>query len=123
MSNQTAIPVLVQQCREDFIKELRSGKYEQTGGEYYNEETGAYCALGVACRSLDLSVDEKYSPSYSDLANNFLINDEDIDDIVSMNDDEGLNFNEIADTLEESGFLENKDFREYENRLLINRAY
>lgn len=37
----------------NFIAELRSGKYRQTNGRLYSN--GAYCAMGVAYRSLGMT--------------------------------------------------------------------
>ena len=49
---------------EDNIKKwcdaLRSGDYEQTKGELYNENKDSYCCLGVAAKVLDESIKLDY---------------------------------------------------------------
>lgn len=100
---------------KQWIKALRSGKYQQ--GKYTLQDENGYCCLGVACRvviknpSLENGMLRGVSPSYQDKSPEWLKKvNEDVNTLtgrtgfclMSMNDspNEQYTFNEIADVLE-----------------------
>jgi hypothetical protein len=107
-----------------WLKELRSGKYDQAQGCLREVETDydydrdveletrvvGFCCLGVL---QDIAVkdggdkwDSCYGPSSGDgepdqkIRNYLGLNDEIVAHLIEMNDDEGADFNEIADEIE-----------------------
>jgi hypothetical protein len=91
--------------KKKWIKALRSGRYKQAQAQLYDSVTGGHCCLGVLCRvvrarrdgenfiwkddreSLDLP-----SALRVDLGLSF----GDVGKLVKMNDDELMNFKQIA---------------------------
>jgi len=98
---------------EKWCKALRSGNYKQTTGEL--QSTEGFCCLGVACKvfipvdKLRLSSDGFLKgglPSYQQASPKWLRNVSHLfyermgRHLSSLNDDEKLTFDEIADCLE-----------------------
>lgn len=113
MSNtQTAVPETIQRNRNKYITALRSGKYDQAIGILHDEVENTFCAVGCALHALD---DNYKRMSFTEMCKAtselFYISTGYVQDIVTLNDDDELSFNEIADLLEERGFLSNKDYR------------
>ena len=92
---------------EDWIAELRSGKYAQGKSSLYDLDRDTYCCLGVLGSLCGLLKDQMEQEAYLyDSIWGRLIRKWDIsrelyqDHLASMNDD-GHSFEEIADYLEE----------------------
>lgn len=90
---------------QKWVNALRSGKYKQTTGTLYDEETGGYCCLGVYCKVVTKDSksylsegsegpDEAYD-KFDHILGHDLKNE-----LISMND-KGRSFAEIADVIEE----------------------
>lgn len=99
---------LPKKFKKEWIAALKSGKFEQGMGELYNKEQNSYCCLGVACRVAGLKKSEingvgtieeqfrgmgvpKMLISLDNGKNGKLI-----DKLVTMNDDKGKSFKQIA---------------------------
>ena len=104
---------LPEKFRENWIKALKSDKYEQTQGALceISDANSSYCALGVACKVLgyaDEDLDGVLGFSSEDMWNEIPMNLKDRDElcgmIVEMNDDECLDFNKIADWIEQATY-------------------
>ena len=102
---------LPEKFRENWIKALKSDKYEQTQGALcdISDAKSSYCALGVACKVLgyaDEDLDGVLGFSSKDMWNKIPNNLKDKDElcgiIVEMNDDECLDFNKIAGWIEQA---------------------
>ena len=95
----------------EWIKELRSGRYKQTSEMLYNAENQGFCCLGVACNSLfdtpiqtlegealPDEIDGPYPKWFTDINNRFkAIYGHSLSD---LNDSGSYNFDEIADALQ-----------------------
>lgn len=74
----------------NFIAELRSGKYRQTNGKLYSN--GAYCAMGVAYRSLGMTKRNAKSERKSEEMLNKItleklgLNQDSQENIITLND-------------------------------------
>jgi hypothetical protein len=80
-----------------FIDELRSEKYTQIFGGYYDNK-GGFCELGLAAKVAGL---EKNILRYNYWWNGSIgLSSDQLDIILHMNDKEKKTFNEIADYME-----------------------
>jgi len=105
-----SMPVLTRERREKFINALRSGDYQQVTGSYFKQ--GCFCSIGVLmdlthCGSTNLPVEDMLI----NVSENYLLDGNHIADLISMNDDEEMSFNEIADALINNGFLTDVDYQ------------
>ena len=112
--------ILPADFKKGWIDGLRSGKYKQVDGVFYDVGCG-YCAIGVAlveCHSIDKSflagmstlnnICENYEIPYADVkipwrysASGSVEETTDLEEIImEMNDGDGASFNEIADWIE-----------------------
>lgn len=96
-----------------FLYHLRHTNIKQTWGSL-EEKDGRMCALGVGMEAFGIVRNiwlwrdkhpgqpdpEDYHNSYVNIANKLDITTSDADDIVTLNDEEGLSFAEIADIFE-----------------------
>ena len=106
--DQWALP---EKFRDDWIRALKSGKYEQTQGALcdISDANSSYCALGVACKVLGYADEDLdgllgFQDTWDDIPNNLRDRDELTGMIVEMNDDECLDFNRIADWIREATY-------------------
>lgn len=112
-SNQVKMPTLVKERRANYIKALRSGDYTQCRDVYTSQ--GDFCAVGLA---MDLTheamestheacdVDDKtIEDMLTNTAEDFYFCPFHIEDLIKMNDDMEMTFNQIADKLVDMGFL------------------
>jgi hypothetical protein len=110
--------------RKDWIKALRSGNYKQTIGSLKNAvedvpDSSSYCCLGVACEVMGLvsELTEYGDNTYENQTTiaphvvqiyfglnsaegDFYIKNGHSTSLVSLNDELGYDFNEIADVIE-----------------------
>lgn len=96
---------------QEWIKELKSGKYEQITRYYHSlQKQNCYCALGVLRHvvfgipldidiNIQLSIPEKLTIETN--WNRVVHNHMDFEEITRMNDTEGKTFKEIAEKLPE----------------------
>ncbi len=83
--------MLSQQIKDPWIKALRSKKYRQGFGKYYNKEDDTYCVYGVLKAILGEEAFNVASTCVSYMHMSFFI----------LNDMQKLTFNELADIIEE----------------------
>ena len=104
---------LPEKFRKDWIRALKSDKYEQTQGALceISDANSSYCALGVACKVLGYADEDldgilgfSSEDKWNDIPNNLKDRDELTGMIVQMNDDEYLDFNRIADWIREATY-------------------
>lgn len=95
--------------KENWLKALRSGEYEQTKGRLFDPEFNAYCCIGVFAKCNDIPVDETghhmldsggENCGYMHLTNQ--IEPSEVDKLWGMNDKDELSFEEIADYIEQN---------------------
>jgi hypothetical protein len=85
------------ELKAKWVAALRSGKYAQGQGDYFDPETGTYCCLGVldivdlgdACTNLHLWGEAESKAGESSQ----------LQELIRMNDT-GKSFSEIADWIE-----------------------
>jgi len=92
---------------KDFAKKwiaaLRSGKYKQGSGKYYDSKLDCYCAMGVGYKANDVPFAMDGQTINSEYDRVFMFNGENNllwFPLQEMNDDEKLSFKEIADWVE-----------------------
>ena len=104
---------LPEKFRENWIKALKSDKYEQTQGALceISDANSSYCALGVACKVLGYADEDldgilgfSSETKWSDIPNNLKDRDALTGIIVEMNDDECFEFSAIADWIEQATY-------------------
>lgn len=114
MSN--VLPEHARKNRQKFINELKSGDYTQIAGKYHGDED-CFCALGLCLYKVagftnanffrngetDISITES-------LGKKMQMNEDQGIELVLLNDEAAFDFNQIADSLVERGFLENRDY-------------
>lgn len=87
--------------RSKWLKALRSGKFKQAKKTLYDKETGGYCCLGVLCSingsKETLNSDNKGLGMYGGSCG---INEDQRCHLANMNDN-GKNFKQIADYIED----------------------
>lgn len=109
--------------KKAWIKALRSGKYKQGQGTLFFRHTKNYCCLGVLARVCGIRTDSRLLIDNSDITNinlkNYRLSKEKLKkfkavynyfksnllvetDLIIMNDDENLHFNEIADYIDKN---------------------
>ncbi len=117
-----------QKIKKQWLKDLRSGSYKQCSGSLCKVGKGnkkaSYCCLGILGRSIQktklLNLTFIKSPyvknekviSYKnvnesgilpiELSAELGLNDASLDKLIGMNDNDGANFEEIADFIEKS---------------------
>jgi len=92
-----------------WLKALRSGEYRQAKAELYNEETNAFCCLGVAvneyAREHDLHFNDVaffYESHLPIKVERWLGIDTTLEDrVIDINDKQDYTFNQIADYIEQ----------------------
>lgn len=98
--------------RKEWIKALRSGKYEQCTGQLRDVDT--YCCLGVLCeialkkglikgynsRSLDLPEEVRESVGLTTTDGQYNDTENTILDLTTLNDTRKLSFKKIANVIE-----------------------
>lgn len=115
-----------EEFKQEWIKDLRSGKFKQGKNMLWNERSNTYCCLGVACKTYErLTGDDPFEQFYSedrdaywgldtgclpDIVQRFAKIGEDDSylhssaeggsDIYELNDDYNYNFNRLADVIE-----------------------
>lgn len=106
MSKPFEMPSLIQESRVKYIKALRSGNYNQCIGAYSKQ--GSFCAVGLAmnlahdgCDIENESVDDMLVNTTEDL----YLDPRHIQNLIEMNDEFKMSFNQIADKLVDAGFL------------------
>lgn len=87
------------ELKAKWVAALRSGEYRQGQGVLKTSK-GEYCCLGVLCdiRGIELDPDADHGSLYD----SFLALGVSWGAFVSMNDTNGLTFNEIADHIEKT---------------------
>lgn len=104
---------LPKEFTEEWIKRLRSNEYKQGEGQLFDKRSNEYCCLGVACtiynneelKSIGCEFHIPYnieSPSEINIPREIRGFNEFTKILIDLNDSEGLNFNEIADWIEEN---------------------
>ena len=106
MSNNLSLHV--QTNRNNFIKALRSGSYEQIYGAYSKQ--GCFCAAGLAMNLVGPEVVD-IQDHMENMLTEYYMDYKKVGELVDMNDEEEMSFNEIADALVNSGFLSTVDYR------------
>ena len=109
--------IMKQELKDQWIAALRSGKYGQGIGTMKTIRDNKFCCLGVLCDTMDSS--KWKTDVYDDTIFYFFDDDEDGCDgydgtvpsyilpewamlkLIDLNDKENLNFNQIADWIEE----------------------
>lgn len=117
-----------EKLKEDWVKALRSGEYDQAASALKyregEEETASYCCLGVLCEvhpeiQFNEILGEYYKSVetedggcvYQEIGDEVLVgwfmreiglSSEDADYLMSMNDSQGKDFLQIADHIEEN---------------------
>jgi hypothetical protein len=101
------------ELKQRWATALRSGQYKQ--GTHRLNRNGKHCCLGVLCEVLELPKDDEVGDTVkvytynnfrmisninSDLAKDIELSLKERDHLVSMNDCDNRNFNEIADYIE-----------------------
>jgi hypothetical protein len=93
---------------EAWINALESGEFEQVKEVYFEEGTNGACALGVGLitreRILDVEKDRGNLPTVIraiGLLGFYGISEKDADPIITLNDEDGASFWEIAQFLRE----------------------
>ncbi len=98
--------------KQEWIRALRSGKFEQGQQMLHNTESNTYCCIGVLCEIVPAMarIDTEYRTTYSensteidvDMLEYFGLSEETQVGLIEMNDKEGLSFAKIADYIEEN---------------------
>lgn len=107
-----------QEIKEKWLKALRSNEYQQARGclrVIMNDGKDTFCCLGVLCNEIDKNEWKKcqfgdypviYDESYTRLGVKVRklaeIQDDEMFELIKMNDDEMLGFDQIADWIEEN---------------------
>lgn len=103
---------MVKEYKKKWIEALRSGNYKQ--GKFALKRDNRYCCLGVLCNIhpeveeilLDTSIYYKYKKDESNgylpdsLCRSMKIKEEEMTKLTEMNDHNELNFDQIADWIE-----------------------
>lgn len=109
------------ELKAKWVKALRSGDLEQTTGRLahkhgYNDESFAFCCLGVLCEVAEINFTESsmskhyrldgdaiegYTTLTRAMRETWGITEENQDQLINMNDTLGNSFDEIADYIEE----------------------
>jgi hypothetical protein len=92
---------LTEDVKQRWMKDLRSGEFQQGFGQLYNHSYRSYCCLGVLCKD-NLA---KYHAGcnledYVQLREDYELKSEEVNRLVSMNDSKKKTFPEIADWID-----------------------
>ena len=105
-----------------WLKALRSGKYKQ-GTFALHRSNGTFCCLGVLCdigpwngewKECDIGVFNYHIPGKNELTGRITgdmgalvgLTQKDLDELIKLNDNKKLTFEQIADELEQSFWKE-----------------
>jgi hypothetical protein len=104
---------MLNEFAKEWVKALRSGKYEQTKNVLYNADRNAFCCLGVACDISGLPPEKWHGSDYTvlpqevreklNLSSNygrFRFDGANYMSLVKCNDSLGYSFDQIADIIE-----------------------
>ena len=96
--------------KENYLKGLRGGEYDQIRGEYSDgtfADMPAVCAVGLYLHQINGAKEVERASNDNDMSSldfGWMIREDDgdslIDDIVSLNDDDAYTFEQIADWVE-----------------------
>jgi hypothetical protein len=81
------------ELKAKWVEALRSGDYKQTSHVLHDEQENAYCCLGVLCIVAKKELDGETYPWLDKETGDY-------SRFVTMNDEEGKSFGQIADYIE-----------------------
>lgn len=101
---------LPKEFAQKWVDALRSGEYGQTTGKLFAEGTCSYCCIGVAGHVLGVSnarllkgnTNKLTAYAFEDVFKSDPLPHGLQAELIIMNDDDGKNFTEIADWIEEN---------------------